>query len=254
MKKILQKLLVICAVIAATSAVFNFTTPNTVNAASECRYFLGMVSWDCNTGFTSGSQPDENAIKSGIWAIVANVATDITVIAAYLVLGYVIYGGYLYIFSAGDPNKVATGKKALTQAFIGLAIVLSANAILTAIRAALGADFTANCAAAGGNNCYNMNNAGKIITHALRWVIGISGAIALIFIVYGGIAYTTSGGDPSKLQKAKNIILYALIGLVIVALSELIVSFVAGIIDNANESAYYSQSLIAKESYEITSN
>ena len=60
---------------------------------------------------------DKDSIKAGVWTIAANVLTDITVIASYLVLGYVIYGGYLYIFSAGDPGRTAAGRKTLAHAF-----------------------------------------------------------------------------------------------------------------------------------------
>ena len=43
----------------------------------------------------------------------------------------------------------------------------------------------------------------------------------------------TSAGDPNKLQKAKQSIIYAVIGLIIVALAEVITAFVSGIISDA---------------------
>lgn len=54
----------------------------------------------------------------------------------------------------------------------------------------------------------------------------IVGVVAVIMIIYAGFRYITSGGDSSKVGNAKNTILYALIGLVIVALSQVIVRFV----------------------------
>ena len=210
---------------------------------SECLNFLGLTSWDCGVEIK-----DEETLKTGIWQIVANVATDITVVAAYLVLGYVIYGGYLYIFSTGDANKVASGKKTLSQAFIGLAIVMSAYLIISTIRfALLGASGTlSNCAT---TECVKAND---LITNAISWIIGIAGAVALIFVVHGGIAYATSSGDANKLQKAKQTILYALIGLIIVALAEAITAFVSGIIRNADSaSSSINQTIISKELHEI---
>ncbi|MBQ3432908.1 hypothetical protein IJG22_01255 [Candidatus Saccharibacteria bacterium] len=202
---------------------------------SECPVFLGLTSWDCGVEIK-----DEETLKSGIWQIVANIATDITVIAAYLVLGYVIYGGYQYIFSSGDPNKVASGKKTLTQAFIGLAIVMSAYLIMSTIRfALLGANGKlTNCVT---SECVKPND---LITNSISWVIGIAGAVALIFVVYGGISYTTSAGDPNKLQKAKQIILYALIGLIIVALAEAITAFISSMIRDADNAASYTNQII----------
>lgn len=61
----------------------------------------------------------------------------------------------------------------------------------------------------------------------------IVGAAAIIMIIYGGFRYITSGGDSGKVGNAKNTLIYAIIGLVIVALAQLIVRFV---ISQANTS------------------
>jgi hypothetical protein len=45
-------------------------------------------------------------------------------------------------------------------------------------------------------------------------------------IIYGGFRYITSGGDSNGVTAAKNTILYAIIGLIIVALAQIIVNFV----------------------------
>jgi hypothetical protein len=45
-------------------------------------------------------------------------------------------------------------------------------------------------------------------------------------IIIGGFQYITSSGDSGKVGTAKNTILYAIIGLVIVALAQFIVRFV----------------------------
>lgn len=54
----------------------------------------------------------------------------------------------------------------------------------------------------------------------------IVGAVSIIMIIYGGFKYITSGGNDSNVGSAKNTILYALIGLIIVALAQVIVRFV----------------------------
>ena len=229
---------------------YDSTKPTTSGSVfrGTCRSgFLGLTSWDCGVDIR-----DEESLKNGIWQIAANIATDITIIAAYLVLGYVIYGGYLYIFSYGDTSKVASGKKTLTHAFIGLAIVMSAYLIMSTIRFALlgaGGKFSCDFMSEAGTGCVDANT---LVTNAVQWFIGIAGAVALIFVVYGGIAYTTSAGDPSKLQKAKSTIIYALIGLAIVGLAEAITAFVSGMIRDAdNAASYTNQTIISKESHEI---
>jgi len=54
----------------------------------------------------------------------------------------------------------------------------------------------------------------------------IVGVIAVIMMVYGGFRYITSGGASERVTSAKNTILYAIIGLAIVALAQVIVRFV----------------------------
>ena len=233
MKKLIKKFLVVCGIITAVSVATNLLTPQTVSAyGTDCRYFLGMTSWDCKV---IENVTSEDQLKTNIWTIAGNVSVNITVLVAYLIIGYVIYGGYLYMFSSGDPNKITTGKKALTHAFIGLAITMLANVILNAIRIALGANFTENCAMT--NACYDTDTAGQMIISVIQWVVGIAGIISVIFIVYGGISYMTSSGDSNKLQKAKNTIIYALIGLAIVGLAETITAFVSNAIREAGKTS-----------------
>lgn len=193
---------------------------------SDCRYLLGFTSWDCNV--TIG---DETTLQSGVWQIALNILTNISVIATYLVLGYVIYGGYLYTMSGGSSEKTLAGKKTLARAFTGLAIVTLANVIMTTIRFVLvGANgsFT-TCISEEG--CVTPAN---MITNTIHWTIAVASIVAVAFIIYGGISFMTSAGDPGKVKKAKDMLLYSSIGLVIVALAEIITAFVTNIINNAS--------------------
>ena len=65
-----------------------------------------------------------------------------------------------------------------------------------------------------------------LIATIINMVFGVICIIAVIMIIIGGVNYTMSQGDSTKVQKAKNTILYGIIGLVVVLLSFAIVSFV----------------------------
>jgi len=54
----------------------------------------------------------------------------------------------------------------------------------------------------------------------------VVGVIAVVMILIGGVKYITSQGDAGNVTGAKNTILYAVIGLIIVALAQTIVFFV----------------------------
>ena len=157
------------------------------------------------------------------------------------------------MFASGDPGKAAAGKKTLTHAFIGLAIVVSAYAIFGAIRIALiGNNSLGDCDITTGKTCVEDTT---LITNLIQWVVGIGGVVAAIFIVIGGWGYVTAAGDPNKLQKAKTTIMYALIGLVVVALAEVITAFVSNLVREANgDTSYLDSTSIAininKENHE----
>ncbi len=55
----------------------------------------------------------------------------------------------------------------------------------------------------------------------------ITGAIAVIMLIIGGIRYVVSGGDQNAVTSAKNTILYAIVGIVVVFLAYAAVNFVA---------------------------
>ncbi len=241
MKKFLKKIAIFCAIITAVSLFTNLTSPEQTYAADDCRSFAGMPSWDCNVG----SMDSEEGIINGIGMIAANVLAALSVAAGYIVVGFVIYGGYLYMMSSGDPGKAAAGKKAITNALIGLAIVICAYVIFNAIRVALvGNQSIGSCDPTTGTGCVSRDQAGQMIVNSIQWVAGLGGAVCAIFIVVGGWGYMTSGADPGKLQKAKNTILYAIIGLIIVALAFVITGFVSSQIREATN-AYLLNSEVA---------
>lgn len=68
------------------------------------------------------------------------------------------------------------------------------------------------------------NTVDGIITFALSAV----GAVSVGFIIYGGIQYSMSAGDPGKVATAKRTILYAVVGLAVALLAFAIVAFVQG--------------------------
>jgi hypothetical protein len=76
----------------------------------------------------------------------------------------------------------------------------------------------------------NLTGTGGLIDTVLSWVLGLAAAIAVIYLIYGGILYITAGGDAEKATKGRTALINAIIGIVIIALSYLIVTWVSDII------------------------
>lgn len=79
----------------------------------------------------------------------------------------------------------------------------------------------------GGENC---SVGGPTINRTLDRVVNIFSAVAgiaaVIMIVIGGFRYVTSGGDSGSVSAAKRTVLYALVGLVVVGIAQILVKFV----------------------------
>lgn len=66
------------------------------------------------------------------------------------------------------------------------------------------------------------------VQKAVNVLLFLTGALAVLMIVYGGFKYVTSRGESSEVTSAKNTILYAVVGLVVAILAYAIVRFVVG--------------------------
>ena len=81
---------------------------------------------------------------------------------------------------------------------------------------------------AGGVVFQSINDMWIVLANVLDISIRIAVLLALIFIIYGGIRYIMSRGEPENIQTAKKIITNSVIGLVIAVLAATIVGFIAG--------------------------
>lgn len=70
------------------------------------------------------------------------------------------------------------------------------------------------------------NRVNDIIATVINILSVVVGVVAVIMIIFGGFRYVTSGGDSGNVSSAKNTILFAVVGLVIVALAQVVVRFV----------------------------
>lgn len=65
-----------------------------------------------------------------------------------------------------------------------------------------------------------------IFQNIITWALYIGGGVAVIYIIYGGFTYITSAGDTEKAEQGKHTLTYAIIGVILIALSIVIVGWV----------------------------
>jgi len=66
----------------------------------------------------------------------------------------------------------------------------------------------------------------ELIGRIIKAVLGVVGALALAMFVFGGFTWLTSGGSPDKIKKGKDILMWAVIGLIIIFTSYTLVDFI----------------------------
>lgn len=101
------------------------------------------------------------------------------------------------------------------------AVDATANEVCAGIGGTIGA--SGDCDTTGSQQGRSLPELAALIINIFSWVVG---AVAVIMLIYAGFRYITGGGDDNSIKSAKNTILYAVIGLVVVVLSQVIVNFV----------------------------
>lgn len=56
----------------------------------------------------------------------------------------------------------------------------------------------------------------EILTKVITWAVGIAALVCSLVIVIAGVLWITAGGDDTQLGKARKMLIYGIIGLVIV--------------------------------------
>lgn len=96
--------------------------------------------------------------------------------------------------------------------------------------AASGSNSTSGCTT-GTNPKDSLKDLASQVVNIFSIVVGV---VAVIMIIVGGFKYITSGGESSNVSGAKNTLIYAIVGLVIVAIAQFIVHYVLNTAANAN--------------------
>jgi hypothetical protein len=108
-----------------------------------------------------------------------------------------------------------------------LGLALSPRAVLANCH---GGNYTIDsgikCGAGGLNTTRTAFGPTGFFTGVIDTIIFLTGAVAVLFVIIGGIRYVFSTGDPKATGQAKDTIMFALIGLAIAAGAYAIVRFV----------------------------
>jgi hypothetical protein len=117
---------------------------------------------------------------------------------------------------------------------LSLSVIAALSGIFSFAAPALAVDPLDNaCKGAAANSAVceedkqeTISGKGGVLYRVTQLISAIAGFAAVIAMIVGGFMYMLSNGDPAKAATAKNTIIYAAVGLVVIALSQSIISFV----------------------------
>lgn len=78
----------------------------------------------------------------------------------------------------------------------------------------------------GGEGSVGLGAADTVVGNIMTWAFYILGIVGVIILIYGGIQFMMSQGDAGKAQKARQTIIYAIIGIIVVIAAGAITRFV----------------------------
>lgn len=64
-----------------------------------------------------------------LYVIIGNIVNIILIVVGILAVVYLVYGGILYLTAGGDAEKAGKGRVAITNAIIGIVIIMLSLAI-----------------------------------------------------------------------------------------------------------------------------
>jgi len=101
-------------------------------------FFVKPVLAYCLTGPDGNCLEGPAAATLKVESYISNILGFLTIVAALFFMFRVIFAGYAFISSAGDPKKIETAKEQLLQGFIGIVVVAAATIITGLVARILG--------------------------------------------------------------------------------------------------------------------
>ncbi len=181
---------------------------------------LTLPAWYSNVSNDCRSVTIDNL--NDIWVIALNVVEMLLHVVGYAAVGFIMWGGFRYMKSRGDPSATQGAKQAIINAVIGLGVALASTAIVNVIATSI----------SGGRTGFGLPNVaagqGQVAAILNNIIFPIAGVVAVIFVIIGGVMFTISQGDPGKVKNARNTIIYSIVGLVFVIMGFAIVQLILG--------------------------
>ena len=215
----LSKLL-LCFAVLSLAVVFFGQAPKA--RAVDCSIIPQNICDEAVNGSKSGgnnsalgsAEPLVNWIIGILVALFGSLLTLIMIVSAVQISA-----------SGGSEDRIKSAKENIFKAATGLVLLISASAIIGIINGVFNG--------VERNTIFDQENTNLaplgiplLITNIIGAAAGLAGTVSVIFVIVGGIRYTTSAGSEKNITSAKKTIVAALGGLVLSLTAYALLSFI----------------------------
>jgi hypothetical protein len=207
-----------------------------VYSAGYCQKnsFFGLPTWyknlkfdaDCNVMLEQELiDPATGGIsKSFDWGVIWGIAFAIIEMLLFLsgmvAVVFIIVSGFTFVTNQGSPDRLATARKGLANALVGAVIAFISSRVVGFISGRWST----------GSASYGLINvdASKsgVMSDVFNIVLTAIGALSVLMLIFNGIQFIVSSGNPDRVKRARNGIYYSLLGIAIVLIASALVTFV----------------------------
>lgn len=170
---------------------------------------------DCAPVLNLSSNPTQ------FWLIGMAALDALLRVAGFLAVVSIMLAGAQLVFTEGNPEKATSARNRLINSLIGLAIAVSATALVALAGNVIGGGATAS-------GVPQVSATNGTIKDIFNVAFVILGALAFLFTVIAGFRYVLAGGNSDKTAEARRQIIYAALGLLLLSLASTFVNFVLG--------------------------
>lgn len=181
--------------------------------------------------------------NANLGIILSDLLNIVFYLGTFLAFIWIAMAALYWLFSAGDKEKIAKSKARITYALVGLIIIILAFLIKNFVQdflkpknipspATISVLTTfvtpAYAASTDLGQIYgfgDITTLGAGISRFVPPIFSIAGIAIVMFFIYAGFRYLTSGGDKESVAKARSMIVSAITGFVVLLLTFLVLQF-----------------------------
>lgn len=174
------------------------------------------------TGSPEPELDDHGLVQVDDSTVIDNILNMVWMILGSISLIVIVLQGIKYILSGGNSERTAEARNGIIYALIGLTVALVSWSLL---------NFGINQVVSDVNlEAQESTTIVSILNNVVRFMTLVGGFIAVIMVLVGGIKYLVSGGNSENAGKARDMIIYALIGVAVMIIASAAISFVLDLV------------------------